>query len=426
MAGVAANLRAHLAETCEVEGYDRMTRREQLPVAAALSLLARERMSGEHAPEAAARVLDLWRDTLGAVGGSRTRRDGAGADQPGGVRPRRAQAAGRPRSGRGGGGCRARAGRRERGRRPTSPARRTPTRKAKATAAATPRACSARSPRRWRARPPPRTTSEGAEDEAAAAEGEDRPSGPQPRRDKPAGDGEAGYRAFTRAFDEEIAAEDLCDADELTRLRQQLDQQLQHLQGVVAKLANRLQRRLLAQQTARLGFRPRGRAAGCRPAGPRGGQPDAGAVLQARARHRFPRHRGDAADRQFRLDARPADHGGRHVRRHPGAHAGTLRGEGGGARLHHARLEGRAVARTLGGRRQAAQPRPAERPAPHHLQGRRRALAARPEESRPDAARGAAQGKHRRRGAAVGVSPPAGAAGAPAHPDGDQRRRAGR
>ncbi|HQU01867.1 MAG TPA: cobaltochelatase subunit CobT, partial [Acetobacteraceae bacterium] len=49
--------------------------------------------------------------------------------------------------------------------------------------------------------------------------------------------------------DEEIAAEELCDPDELSRLRQQLDQQLQHLQGVVSKLANRLQRRLMAQQT---------------------------------------------------------------------------------------------------------------------------------------------------------------------------------
>ncbi len=44
------------------------------------------------------------------------------------------------------------------------------------------------------------------------------------------------------------SAEDLCDPDELNRLRQQLDQQLSHLQGVVSKLANRLQRRLLAQQ----------------------------------------------------------------------------------------------------------------------------------------------------------------------------------
>ncbi|MET0240949.1 MAG: cobaltochelatase subunit CobT, partial [Sphingobium sp.] len=57
------------------------------------------------------------------------------------------------------------------------------------------------------------------------------------------------YRVFTRGHDEEIAARDLCDADELTRLRGFLDQQLAHLQGVVTKLANRLQRRLMAQQS---------------------------------------------------------------------------------------------------------------------------------------------------------------------------------
>ncbi len=56
------------------------------------------------------------------------------------------------------------------------------------------------------------------------------------------------YRAFTTKFDETIAAEDLCDAEELTRLRAYLDKQLSHLQGVVARLANRLQRRLMAQQ----------------------------------------------------------------------------------------------------------------------------------------------------------------------------------
>jgi cobaltochelatase CobT len=88
-----------------------------------------------------------------------------------------------------------------------------------------------------------------SEEDAAAAEGEDRPGGPQPRRERAMPDSEHVYRAYTRSFDEEISAEDLCDADELARLRQQLDQQLQHLQGVISKLANRLQRRLLAQQT---------------------------------------------------------------------------------------------------------------------------------------------------------------------------------
>jgi cobaltochelatase CobT len=56
------------------------------------------------------------------------------------------------------------------------------------------------------------------------------------------------YHAFAPKFDEVIAAEDLCDHDELERLRAYLDKQLAHLQGIVARLANRLQRRLMAQQ----------------------------------------------------------------------------------------------------------------------------------------------------------------------------------
>jgi cobaltochelatase CobT len=56
------------------------------------------------------------------------------------------------------------------------------------------------------------------------------------------------YRIFTTRFDEVIEAGELCDPDELGRLRSYLDQQLVHLQGAVTKLANRLQRRLMAQQ----------------------------------------------------------------------------------------------------------------------------------------------------------------------------------
>ena len=57
-----------------------------------------------------------------------------------------------------------------------------------------------------------------------------------------------GYNVFTHAYDEIVGAEELCDADELERLRAFLDKQLQSLHGAVARLANRLQRRLLAQQ----------------------------------------------------------------------------------------------------------------------------------------------------------------------------------
>lgn len=56
------------------------------------------------------------------------------------------------------------------------------------------------------------------------------------------------YKVFTEAFDEVTTAADLCDDEELTRLRAYLDAQLKGLQGIVTRLANRLQRRLMAQQ----------------------------------------------------------------------------------------------------------------------------------------------------------------------------------
>ena len=59
---------------------------------------------------------------------------------------------------------------------------------------------------------------------------------------------EFDYKVFTREFDEEVSAADLCDEAELDRLRAFLDKQLSNLSGVVGRLANRLQRRLLAKQ----------------------------------------------------------------------------------------------------------------------------------------------------------------------------------
>ena len=59
---------------------------------------------------------------------------------------------------------------------------------------------------------------------------------------------ESDYKIFTTAHDEIIDAAELCDEAELDRLRGFLDKQLAHLQGVVGRLANRLQRKLMAQQ----------------------------------------------------------------------------------------------------------------------------------------------------------------------------------
>jgi cobaltochelatase CobT len=74
--------------------------------------------------------------------------------------------------------------------------------------------------------------------------------GDLPNRQQTADDGRHidAYKVFTTAFDETVDAADLCDPNELERLRSLLDQQLTALSSIVARLANKLQRRLMAQQ----------------------------------------------------------------------------------------------------------------------------------------------------------------------------------
>ncbi len=247
MSGVAANLQARLAEACEADGTDRMTKREQMPLHTALSLLVRERMSGTAAPAAAQHVLSLWRTSLDErVGEALGELADSGGDQAAYTRASRrllavmqlaeAEAEAEPDEPSEEG--------EEQGEQSGAQDNAEEQEGTGESESDTPMGTQ---PEQAEAVEAEGEGDEDAEDDGAA-QPQDRPGGPQGRRDPAPGDA-TGYRAYSRASDEEIAAEDLCDADELTRLRQQLDQQLQHLQGVVSKLANRLQRRLLAQQT---------------------------------------------------------------------------------------------------------------------------------------------------------------------------------
>ena len=71
---------------------------------------------------------------------------------------------------------------------------------------------------------------------------------PDPPPPAPHSEASADYKVYDTGFDEEIRAEDLAEAAELERLRAYLDQQLDPLKGAVSRLANKLQRRLQAQQ----------------------------------------------------------------------------------------------------------------------------------------------------------------------------------
>ncbi|MDC1124600.1 cobalamin biosynthesis protein CobT [Pelagibacteraceae bacterium] len=66
--------------------------------------------------------------------------------------------------------------------------------------------------------------------------------------------GDINYKTYTEEFDEIIKAEDLENDEELTRLRKNLDQQLLQLKNFISKLANKLQRKLLAKQNRSWNF----------------------------------------------------------------------------------------------------------------------------------------------------------------------------
>ncbi|UWQ94440.1 cobaltochelatase subunit CobT [Rhodobacteraceae bacterium M385] len=85
-------------------------------------------------------------------------------------------------------------------------------------------------------------------DEAEEQEMPDGEAPQEPLPPAPHSDADPGYTVFSTENDEEIAAEDLAEAQELERLRAYLDQQLDPLKGAVSRLANKLQRRLQAQQ----------------------------------------------------------------------------------------------------------------------------------------------------------------------------------
>ena len=221
MAGVAANLRAKLIDECEAEGYDRMTRKDQMPLSAALGLIARERLTGEAAPEAAHRVLDLWRDTIGEdAEQALTEMTDTAGDQGALARAARklltaldlaeaemeAESEQQDEEGEEGG---------------ESTPQQDQSGEGQSQSEQEDEMLGAQ-PEQMQGEASEEEAEESEED-GAAADGDDKPGGPQQRREVPQVDDTTRYHAFTTQFDEVVAADDLCDPEELTRLRQQLD-----------------------------------------------------------------------------------------------------------------------------------------------------------------------------------------------------------
>ncbi|MBC7950212.1 MAG: cobaltochelatase subunit CobT [Rhodospirillaceae bacterium] len=259
MAGVAANIGAVLEQRARADGLDRATKRDQVPLAEAMRLIAREHFTGAPPPPSAATAVDLWRPYVEEKAGARLDRlkglidrqeDFAGglkdllaelelfaqseledesqdSEQQGqdanegesnGQRENKDESEGQSKQGDG---------------QPQTA--------------------------------PGTAEGEGEQDGLDSGEelmmgggGTEEPGGPSRQRPnfqpKPGDGADKPYHPYTSKFDQVVLAEELCDPEELSRLRGQLDQQMAHLQGVVAKLANRLQRKLMAQQTRSWAF----------------------------------------------------------------------------------------------------------------------------------------------------------------------------
>jgi cobaltochelatase CobT len=243
MKGVAGNLAANLEARCNARGLAKIRDRADAPLADALAMIVREKLTGAAPPESAKHIVDLWRPWIEERAGKDlvrledTMRDQAAfakvtrtilhdlemgddlAEQSEGESEEGAEP--EPEGEEGSEGDESQA--QEMSDAETSEAgEESDETSAEMQAEQTP----------------------DMSDDAEADEGTKpfRPEQPFSNQE------DWGYRVHTTQFDEEVNATELCDADELNRLRNFLDQQLQAMQGIVSRLANKLQRLLMAQQ----------------------------------------------------------------------------------------------------------------------------------------------------------------------------------
>lgn len=252
MAGVKRNLAASLTERCRRQGFDRVTDRDQAPLSEMLRLLAREAITGEAPPETADAALGLWRTWFDQHLPQDAMSDFRGLidDQAAFARAVRTLLADMDLE----------AALPETPEQDDSEDQEAPDQEQQDPDLEQERDGEELSmPDDTQSGEPQmgedveieagEEDADGDGDEMEAGEESDTPGRPnRQEHDLDPANRFGSYKAFTTEFDEEITADDLCDGDELTRLRLMLDQQLQHLHGVIAKLANRLQRRLMAKQ----------------------------------------------------------------------------------------------------------------------------------------------------------------------------------
>ncbi|MGK2742189.1 cobaltochelatase subunit CobT [Tepidicaulis sp. LMO-SS28] len=251
MSGMAGNLTAALERRIKTRGYDKITNKDEAPLSEAVALMVREKLTGAGVPEGAHNLVDLWRPWIEEKAGKDlTRLSDVIGDQKAFARVAREILVDLDLGD-------------ELGESPDqSDQDQEGQEEGQDQQSDQSQAGEAEQPEGMTSEEMEMSEGEGEEGEGEmveidaddvpvdAEDAEESSEGNQPwRPDGAPGQGrEPDYKIFTAQYDEVIAAEELCDQEELARLRQYLDQQLQQLHGVVSRLANRLQRRLMAKQ----------------------------------------------------------------------------------------------------------------------------------------------------------------------------------
>jgi cobaltochelatase CobT len=256
MKGVALNLDASLEARYQSEGYAGMTERSQVPLAEAVRLVLREKLAGQEVPPSARQAVGYWRDFIeNKLSGHYGKLSDRLADQDGFSRAVRdviaaldvepyeeadpdADAEQQEGESQGGdSGPQEEKGSDQRG---------TPGADGTSDAAMGEAESTEAQEGEGEGGDPVMMPGHGSEEAGGAARQKPMPQGAEAA--------ERPYAVYSQAYDQLVEAADLCEPEELSRLRQQLDQQLHNLQGVVGQLANRLQRKLMAKQTRAWNF----------------------------------------------------------------------------------------------------------------------------------------------------------------------------
>lgn len=243
MAGVAANLQAVMEHNSHIEGHARMNKAEQLSPAKALSLLVYETLTGKTVPTASRKILQLWRNQLTPQGEKALKAmKEALTDQD-----HYAQATKQLLQ-----AYRLLEGEEEKSDNGKEESSQDTADQNKDTNPEYPEEKQEQQESELEqqfSQIPLNMEDQEKPDSVMGSDKSEKTGGPSQQPPDTLADVEdASYHIYTKLFDEVVTAEQICDVNELDFLRNQLDQQLQEIQNIISKLANRLQRKLMSQQ----------------------------------------------------------------------------------------------------------------------------------------------------------------------------------